>query len=97
MMERIPLASAKGQAWLKAYNASCLTSLSQIYPEGVTPKKREMWDYAITVMNALGGYDMRVTGFTDHSYSCACIGWVDGKKSLLFFSARKDHYVPLED
>lgn len=97
MTERIDRTSAKGKAWLEAYDASCVTSLSQIYPDGATPKKREMWDYAITVMNALGGHDMRVTGFTDHSYSCACLGWVDGKKALLFFSARKDYYVTLED
>ena len=97
MMERVSRESPFGKAWVNAYNSSVITSLSQIYPDGGTLKKRSMWDYAVTVMNSHGGHDMRVTGYNDYAYSCACIGWADGKKSLLFFSAKKDYYVPLED
>lgn len=96
-MEKVSRESLMGKAWISAYERSNIVSLSQIYPDGGSLKKRSMWEYANTVMNSHGGYYMRVTGFTDYAYSCACIGWVDGKKSLLFFSARKDYYVPLED
>lgn len=97
MMERVSRESLTGKAWIKAYQSSVITSLSQIYPGGGTLKKKSMWDYAVTIMNSHGGYDMRITGYNDYAYSCACIGWVNGEKSLLFFSAGKDHYVTLED